>query len=318
MTKREIIWYSLAVLLLIVSIWVSFMMGATPFSSSQIFSAFSGHNDADLNILVQIRAPRILASLVCGGMLAVAGAISQSTFHNRLADPSILGVTGAGSFLILIAGFLVPAFPFDKMIYAFIGGGLTLLFLSSKSLLQNSFKLIIIGVALSLTFSGFQQLFSGDSLVGTSTFNGITWSDTLTLLIMGVMGLVAAMILAPWANYLKMSDQQLALRGVSARFIRFWLLAVVVYLSSGATAEIGVIPFVGIIVPNISRYLVGHDYQTIIPLSMLLGSWLLLTIDTIGRTITLPGEIPAATIMTVVGGPFLVWMLWGQKFNEVR
>lgn len=317
-TKREVICYVVVIILLLVTILGSLMVGTTFFSLERLLTAFLSHNQTDLALLVQIRLPRVLASLICGGMLSVAGAISQATFHNYLADPSILGVTSAGSFLTLLAGFVIPDFPLDKLIYAFLGGGLTLVFLSSRTLLKNSYKLIIVGVALNLTLSGFQQLFSGNLLVGINSFNGITWPDTLTLLIMGVIGLAFAIIFSPWANYLKMPDSQLALRGVTASKLRLVLLVIVVYLASGATAEVGVVPFVGIIVPNVVRYLVGHDYQTIVPLSMLLGSWLLLMTDTIGRIIVLPGEIPVATIMTVLGGPFLIWMLWRQKFNEIR
>jgi iron complex transport system permease protein len=78
------------------------------------------------------------------------------------------------------------------------------------------------------------------------------------------------------------------------------------------------VPFIGIIVPNIVRFLVGRDYQTIVPLSMLMGAWLLLVADTIGRTVILPGEMPVATILTVVGGPFLIWLLWRQQFNAIK
>lgn len=318
MTKREIIWYLLIIFILAIAIVTSLMVGATYFSVSQLIAAFGGQDKSSLVVLLQTRLPRVLASLVCGGMLAVAGTISQAAFHNYLADPSILGVTSAGSFLILLAGFLIPAFPFDKLLYAFIGGGLILVFLSSRKLLQNSYQLIIVGVVLSLTFSGFQQLLSENSIAETSTFNGITWSDTLILLIFGTIGMAATIIVSPWANYLKMSDQQLASRGLSAVFIRLSLLVIVVYLAAGVTSVIGVVPFVGIIVPNVARRLVGRDYQTIVPFSMLLGAAVLLMVDTLGRTVALPSEIPAATIMTVIGGPFLIWLLWRQSTNEVE
>ncbi len=317
MRKYEGLWYLLLIAILLITIWISLMVGATLFSDEQLIAAFSGHATATFNTLIQIRVPRILATLICGGMLAVAGALSQASFHNKLADPSILGITGAGSLIISLSGFFIPPFFGSKFLYAFIGGALVLSFLSIRSILQNSYKLLIVGIALSLTFSGIQQLFSGEMSVNVNTFNGITWPDTMLLLIMGLVGLILALILSPWANYLKMSNQQLESRGVSPLLIRFCLLALVLYLSSGVTAEVGTIPFIGIIVPNVARYLVGRDYQTIIPFSMLMGAWLLLTADTVGRTIILPSEMPVATIMTVVGGPFLIVMLWRQKANEV-
>ena len=318
MTKREAFWYTVIILLLVITVLIALMVGATPLTLSQVWQAFSGHDSNNLATLSQIRLPRIVASLISGAMLAVAGALSQAAFHNYLADPSILGVTNVGSFLILIASFFLPSLYFGKLVFALIGGILTLLFLTSRSILQHSYKLIIIGVTISLTFSGFQQLFSGESLVSTNSFNGITWSDTITVFIIGLIGLAAAILLSPWANYLKMSNQQLETRGISARLIRICLLGLVVWLSSGVTAAVGVVPFIGIIVPNIVRFLVGRDYQTIVPLSMLMGAWLLLVADTIGRTVILPGEMPVATILTVVGGPFLILLLWRQQFNAIK
>lgn len=100
--------------------------------------------------------------------------------------------------------------------------------------------------------------------------------------------------------------------------MRLALLLVVVYLSSGVSSVVGTVPFMGIVVPNVVRYLVGRDYQTIIPLSMLMGAWLLLVVDTIGRIVVLPSELSAAVIMTVIGGPFLILMLQRKNFNGLK
>ncbi|MGF2384380.1 iron ABC transporter permease [Lentilactobacillus otakiensis] len=319
MTKSEKIWYSIILVMLVVTILFAMMVGASFISPHQMMTAFQGGNPNQLDILVNIRFPRILAAMLCGGMLAVAGAASQAAFRNVLADPSILGVTSASDFFIMIGALLLPAFPGNKFILSILGGLFALFLLTRGPALRSPYRLIIIGVAMMLTFTGFEQLFAnGFGGQTTGSFNGITWSETEALLFLGVSGMIAAVIISPWANYLKLSTEQLQTKGVSATVMRMTLLLVVVYLSSGVSSVVGTVPFMGIVVPNVVRYLVGRDYQTIIPLSMLLGAWLLLVVDTLGRIVVLPSELSAAVIMTVIGGPFLIFMLQRKNFNGLK
>ncbi|WP_288529558.1 iron ABC transporter permease [uncultured Secundilactobacillus sp.] len=316
--KRERLAYAVVVIGLLMTIFVALMSGVDFYSLAEVGGAVTGQNNTAFNTVMMFRLPRILAALICGGMLSVAGAFSQSVFRNQLADPSILGMTSAGDFFILIGGLLLPNFPFQKAILAVLGGVIVLHILARPASIRQPLRLIIVGVALNLTFVGFQQvLTSGTVGLGGQSFNGITWQSTLTLLGVGTLGLIAALVVAPWANYLKLGDQQLAGVGVPVTAMRWWLLALVIYLTCGVTAVIGTIPFMGIVIPNIGRRVVGHDYQTLIPFSMLSGAWLLLIADTVGRLVVLPSELAAASIMTVIGGPFLVIMLQkgGHSWN---
>lgn len=319
MTKSEKIWYSTILVMLVITILFAMMLGASFITPQQMMTAFQGGNPNQLDILINIRFPRILSTMLCGGMLAVAGAASQAAFRNVLADPSILGVTSASDFFILIGAMLLLAFPASKFIFSILGGLFALLLLTRGPALKSPYRLIIIGVAMMLTFTGFEQLFAnGFGGQTTGSFNGITWSQTEVLLFLGVSGMFAAVVISPWANYLKLSTEQLQTKGVSASMMRLALLLVVVYLSAGVSSVVGTVPFMGIVVPNVVRYLVGRDYQTIIPLSMLMGAWLLLVVDTIGRIVVLPSELSAAVIMTVIGGPFLILMLQRKNFNGLK
>lgn len=319
MSRAEKIWYPVILVMLVITIFISMMVGASFISPHQMILALNGSNPNQLSIIANIRLPRILAVMLCGGMLAIAGAASQAAFRNVLADPSILGNTSASDFFILIGAMILPTFFAGKLLFAIIGGLVALFLLTRGPALRSPYRLIIIGVAMMLTFTGFEQLFSngfGASLTGS--FNGITWSQTEGLLFLGVSGMAAAVVISPWANYLKLSTEQLQTKGVSASVMRLSLLLVVVYLSSSVSSVVGTIPFMGIVVPNIVRYLVGRDYQTIIPLSMLVGAWLLLVVDTFGRIVVLPSELSAAVIMTVIGGPFLIIMLQRKNFNGIK
>ncbi|AQW20634.1 iron ABC transporter permease [Lentilactobacillus curieae] len=319
MDKKEGWSYSLVLMLLIITIVASVMVGASSLSFSQLIAAISGKSPDTLNTILTLRLPRIVASLICGGMLAIAGAFSQSVFRNQLADPSILGISSAGDLFVLLGSMILPSMLISKWIFAFIGGVLALLVLVNKSTLKSPSRLIIVGVALNLTLMGFIQLISGGTTFNAGgSFNGFTWNSTFMVLIVGVIGMLISLFLAPWANYLKLSDERLRTIGISTTTMRFGLLALVIYLAAGVSAVVGTIPFMGILIPNIARKMVGHDYQTLIPFSMLLGAWTLLLADTVGRIIVLPSELPAATIMTVIGGIFLVVMLQRGNFNEIR
>ncbi|WP_156771260.1 FecCD family ABC transporter permease [Secundilactobacillus paracollinoides] len=302
--------YTVVLIGLIVTCVIALMCGVTFYTPTQIWQAFSGQRPAILNNILTFRLSRIIASMVGGGVLAVAGALSQSVFRNRLADPTILGVTSAGDLFILLGGFVLPALPFEKLVLALLGGAVALALLTNRRTLSQPYMLIIVGVALNLTFQGFNTLFTqGISVTSDTSLNGITWSSTLMLLLVGCVGLILALILSPWANNLKLSDEQLMTVGIPVKTMRVGLLALVVFLSATVTSVLGTIPFVGIIVPNVARKLVGHDYQTLIPFSLLSGAWLLLICDTVGRLIILPSELPVATLMTVIGGPFLIWLV---------
>jgi len=317
--KKETIAYLVVIIGLVITSMVALMSGVDFLTPLDLWRAINGNNADAVNTILNFRAPRWIASLICGGMLAAAGALSQSVFSNSLADPTILGVTSGGDLLILLGGLFLPTFPMRNLILAFIGGGLALWLLINKQTLRTPYKLIIVGVALNLTFVGLKQLFTQGISTGIVTgFNGITWPKVLTLLVIGCIGLFVALLLAPWANYLKLPDQQLASVGVPATLIRLSLLILVVVLSAGVTTAVSTIPFIGIIVPSIGRKLVGHDYQTLIPFSILGGAWLLLIVDTVGRLVVLPSEISAATIMTIIGGPFLVFLVQRRGFNGTK
>lgn len=302
--------------IIIMTLGLAMMVGTRFLSGMVIWQAVHGQQPAALNLLFNYRLPRIVASLIGGSMLATAGALSQAVFRNSLADPSILGIASAGNLFIVVGSLILPAFIGEKLILAFLGGVVAFGLLMNRNTLGRPYQLIIVGVILNLTFEGLQQLVMHGVTVSTvQGFNGLTWPSVWQLLLTGGVGLGVALVLAPWANHLKLPDDQLATMGISAKLMRVSLLGLIVYLSASVTAVVGVLPFVGIIVPNIARRLVGSDYLALLPASVFGGAWLVLVVDTIGRLIILPSELPAATLLTVLGGPFLV--LWMQRRGQI-
>ena len=179
---------------------------------------------------------------------------------------------------------------------------------------MTPYQLIIIGVALNAVFTGMQEVFTNSQNSGSSLATS-SWGSTMYLLVIGIIGLICAICFMNWANYLKINDEELTSLGVSAKTLRLVLMLIAVVLAATTTACIGVLAFIGIIVPQVARLLLGYDYQRIIPFSIFAGAWFLLFVDTIGRVITAPNEIAANIILAIVGGPVMILILWKRQKN---
>ena len=283
-------------LLLLITILVALTNGA---SAVNLFHLTT----TSANTLFTIRLPRVIAALVAGATVSVSGALLQAALRNPIADPGIMGISSGASLFALLGGLLVPGSFLARVGWAFLGGLVAFEVLVRFQPRLDPYRLILVGVAINAFFTGISDLIP--SLPGTST----------TLAILGLLGLIGAVILAPWGNYLKVSDPQLVTLGQNPRRLRTGLLLLAVFLATTATATVGVLAFIGIIVPHAGRQLVGHDYNRLLPFTMLAGSWLLLFFDTLGRLVIRPSELPAAALLAVFGGPTLIMILKGGRIN---
>ena len=284
-------------LLLLITILVALTNGA---SAVNLFHLTT----TSANTLFTIRLPRVIAALVAGATVSVSGALLQAALRNPIADPGIMGISSGASLFALLGGLLVPGSFLARVGWAFLGGLVAFEVLVRFQPRLDPYRLILVGVAINAFFTGISDLIP--SLPGTST---------TTLAILGLLGLIGAVILAPWGNYLKVSDPQLVTLGQNPRRLRTGLLLLAVFLATTATATVGVLAFIGIIVPHAGRQLVGHDYNRLLPFTMLAGSWLLLFFDTLGRLVIRPSELPAAALLAVFGGPTLIMILKGGRIN---
>lgn len=295
-------------LLLLITILVALTNGA---SAVNLFHLTT----TSANTLFTIRLPRVIAALVAGATVSVSGALLQAALRNPIADPGIMGISSGASLFALLGGLLVPGSFLARVGWAFLGGLVAFEVLVRFQPRLDPYRLILVGVAINAFFTGISDLIP--SLPGTSTTSlaTVTWSGATTLAILGLLGLIGAVILAPWGNYLKVSDPQLVTLGQNPCRLRTGLLLLAVFLATTATATVGVLAFIGIIVPHAGRQLVGHDYNRLLPFTMLAGSWLLLFFDTLGRLVIRPSELPAAALLAVFGGPTLIMILKGGRIN---
>lgn len=274
----------------------------------------------DVEIIFDLRFPRIFIAILSGAALAVSGVLLQAVMKNPLADPGIIGISaGAGFFSAVVAVFF-PAMFYWMPMFAFAGGILACLLvytLSWKSGL-SPLRIILVGVAIHAVFTGLLSTLkyvggsAASSMVNTivnASLSMKTWQDVRLLVGYVLIGAIASLFAVGKCNLLALEDKTVRSLGVHVTFVRIVVSAIAVLLASIATAVIGAISFVGLIVPHIARLLVGTDHRLLIPFSMLLGSFTVLFADTVGRTIAYPYEIPAAVVMAVAGGTFFIFLL---------
>lgn len=315
-------------------VWISFIATIVLLIALIIFSAttgtiqvtffelvsglFTGTND-DVNVIKDLRLPRIIISLFAGAALSVAGVLMQAVMRNPLAEPGIIGVSSGANFMAMMMVAIFPTLYFYTPLFAFVGGAIAFFLVYSLSWRSglNPVRMILIGVAINAIFTSLSQTlnFRGGFAnqlvqeVTTSTLAMKKWADVEIVVMYGTIGLVLAMFVYRWCNYLALEDKTMQNLGFNVNLARFIISAIAVLLAGVATATAGMFVFVGLLVPHIGRILIGTEHRRLIPFSALLGALLILLSDTLGRTIIAPNEIPASIIMSLIGGPFLIYLI---------
>ncbi len=317
---NKIAWsFASVILLLLVVSCYSAIKGSLQVGVLELFQGLWNGDNETVHIIKDLRFPRIIVSLYTGACLAVSGVLLQAVMRNPLADAGVIGISsGAGLSSLLFVSFF-PALFFWMPLFAFIGGAFAFFLVYSLSWRSglSPVRIILVGIAINAMFTGMGQSFNyrGSYAAGsvnqatTSIFSMKIWKDVDIMVMYGTVGLVAALFLFSWCNVLSLQDKTAHNLGIHVTRARLVISIVAVLLASIATAVGGLIAFVGLLVPHISRILIGSDHKALIPFSALAGALLILTADTLGRTVLAPSEIPASIIMTIIGGPFLIFLL---------
>lgn len=319
---RAILAYMITCVLLLALIFVSVNTGTLKLSLPELFNGLFIAYDQNVSTVFDLRFPRIVISLLAGAAIAVSGVLFQAVLKNPLADPGIIGISNGASFVAVLIVAFVPQLYFLSPILSCIGGFVAFVLVYSLSWKGglSPLRIILVGVAVSAMFSGLSSAF-GSGMSGSSTVTSIvdgnitqkTWDDVGTLAPYVLVGLVLSLFTAKMCNLLQLEDKTARGLGVNVNRNRILISVVAVVLASISTAVVGPISFLGLIVPHIGRILVGSNHRVLIPYTILLGAFIFLGADTIGRTIVAPSEISAAIVMSVIGGPFFIFLLRGSK-----
>lgn len=294
--------------------------GAVNIGVREIFaSLYVPAGDEHYQIIRNIRIPRVLAGALTGMNLALAGVILQGVLRNPLADPGIIGVTsGAGlaAMLVMIVWpehtALVPAVAFAGAMAA-IG---TVFALSWQNGI-NPLRLILAGVAVSAFFGGgisALMVFYSDKVQGVVNwmvggFQGRSWEHVRMILPYTCCGLAGALLGGRYLNLLNLGDDAAKGLGVRVEVVRVALTALAALLAASAVSVAGLLGFVGLIVPHMTRLLVGSDSEYLLPGAAFFGAALVVAADTAARVAFRPVEIPVGVFMAFLGAPFFLYLL---------
>lgn len=285
-------------------------------------------------VVWRIRMPRIIAAIVAGAGLSVAGCVLQNNLRNPLASPSTLGVSSAAAFganfaiIILGAGAVKSTAadavsinnPYVVTLCAFAGSMIATLVILALAKLKDFTPeaVVLAGVALSSLFSAgttLMQYFAQDAQVAAAVFwtfgdlGRVSWKEVHILSAMTLMALIFFMFRRWDYNALDSGEETAKSLGVNVEKFRFESMLVSSMITSVSVAFLGVIGFVGLIAPQIVRRLIGNDQRYLLPLSTLMGALILLIADTLARTLISPVILPVGAITSFFGAPLFLYML---------
>ncbi|MDU1540112.1 MAG: iron ABC transporter permease [Paeniclostridium sordellii] len=318
--NKKYLTIGISLILLIILLVLLTTVGSVNLSFGEIISALiNDDNKMVTTIVYKMRLPRNILAVLVGANLAVSGVLLQSVMKNPLADPGITGVSTGASVAAIIILLVAPQFTNILPIAAFIGGAIAcmLVFLMAYKNGLKPGRIVLAGVAINTILGGvisyLSTMYSDRIQSAMLWLNGSlatkTWADVEMLFIYSIVGLIVSLLLIRSANVLQLGDDAATNLGFNVNLTRLLISVVAVFLAATSTAVVGVISFVGLIVPHISRMIMGSDHKFTIPFSIILGSMVLLVADTLGRTIGGAVEIPVGVIMSIVGGPFFLYLL---------
>lgn len=295
---------------------IAMKLGSISLTYQELFNGLFVSYDKRVATIYDLRFPRIIVALLGGAALSCSGLLFQAVLKNPLADPGIIGISGGASLAAAVVTGLFPTLYFSVPLFAFLGGlaAFALIYSLSWKGSLDPVRIILIGIAVAAVFTGLEEVLGGMTdrtgvSVSVSGLSQLVWSDVKMIAVYSVIGLAAAAVLAPVCNLLSLDDKTVRGLGVNVDAIRFVISVTAVLLVSGVTAVVGVIGFLALIVPHMARRIVGSDHRILVPFCTLLGGFILLLADTVGRCIVPPNEIPASVIMSIVGGPFFIILL---------
>jgi iron complex transport system permease protein len=313
--------YVIAAAAVLLSAVLGVLLGPSKLSVSEVFSSITnGNTDTpEARILIYVRLPRVLSTLVCGMALAVSGAVIQGVLANRLASPSIIGVNaGAGLAVTLCSAFgIVGGFRLSAA--SFLGAFLTVLLVSlgAKKWGASRGTVILAGVALNallgaisdavITFVPDAGIMRNDFKIGD--FSSVTYSRVIPAAILAFVSVAVLQTLSNELDVLTLGDDNAKGLGLNTGVMRTVFLLLSALLAGAAVSVCGLLSFVGLLVPHAVRRIAVSKSKHLIPLCALFGAGFVTLCDTLARVIFAPYELPVGIIMAFLGAPFFIFIL---------
>lgn len=275
-------------------------------------------------VVLYLRLPRVMLAALCGAGLSISGAIFQGIFRNPLVSPGVIGVTSGAGFGAALA-LLLFGWGLTTQLFAFVFGlgALLLTWSIARKTGANTFLVFVLaGVIVNLFAQALISLlkFLADSeeklpaivywLMGS--LSGASW-ERVTMsgpIILGCS--VLLLLMRRRINLLSLGEETVKSLGLDPRPLFSTVLVLTTFIVSATVAVAGVVGWVGLIVPHITRMIIGADHEHLIPASALLGAIFFVAVDTVARTIS-PHDIPLSILIAMVGAPVFIGLLLKTK-----
>lgn len=334
----------LLALLLVVAAVTSACIGAFMFSPGEalhyllqglgIQSVPAGGDELARNVFLKLRLPRVILAGVTGAVLGVAGTMMQGLFRNPIVEPGLAGTSAGAAFgaaLVFVLGenttlaFTAPLGSFAVPVMAFLGGfGATMIVyrVSASFGKVDVFTLLLAGIAvnaLCAAGTGFLSYIARDpqarniTFWNLGTFTTAQWRGVTLVSVCFVLTFAWSLRYGKALNALMLGESEATFLGIDTRRLTLSLLIVSTVMVAVATAMVGVIAFVGLVVPHVLRMLRSSDYAFLLPASALLGAVTMEFVDVVARVIIAPAELPIGIITAVMGAPVFLFILLRQR-----
>ncbi|WP_338781557.1 iron ABC transporter permease [Metabacillus sp. FJAT-52054] len=328
--NNRIFQYTLAILFLAVAFLAAVSIGTAAISPAEIVSVLLGGNaasEANENILMSIRIPRVLLAGLVGAALALSGAAFQGLLRNPLADPYTLGVSsGASLGAVSVIYFGFQAFgSFSLPIVSIASGFLTMFgvlgfaYLAQRrtsmetmilaGIIFNSFLGSFISLIIALSGEELRQVMNW--LLGSVSMRG--WPYVHMILPFTAAGAFLLLMHSRELNAFAFGEDRARHIGVNVKRKQFLIIISASMLTGSAVAVSGTIGFVGLVIPHMTRLLCGSDHRHLLPLSMIFGAGFLILTDLLARTVISPVELPIGIITAIAGAPVFAAILAAKK-----
>ncbi len=309
-----------AVAALLISSLLGVLFGATSLSIGAVTEALWVDKDGlYYHIIMNVRLPRVLLAGLVGTALSLSGAILQGIMRNPLASPNIIGVTSGagltGTLFIVVLPELIQWLP----IAAFIGALVTTLVIYVIAYDHGiaPMKMVLAGIAVSSLVNAcihMIHILYPDSIQDTLSFtigslNLALWKDVRMMIPYVVIGFIVCILSSRALNMMMLGDAVARSLGIPVEGFRFIMIVTASLLAAASVSAVGLLGFVGLIVPHITRLIIGSDYRYLFPLSAILGATLVILCDMVARIMLAPVEVPVGILLAGLGVPFFLFLL---------
>lgn len=315
-----------SIFILLIGLFLAISLGATQIGISEIWhSIFDYSEKIELVLIRDVRIPRALCVLLTGGILGVTGSMIQGVTRNPIAEPSLLGVSQGATLVVAIfyaigISITTTNVMIASLIGALISGIIVIGFISRKANNSSITKILLAGTAMSTFFISLTTvvglLSNKSQLIAfwvAGGFRNATWADFKLVAIVGTIGLIIGILLSNKINVLSLGDDVAISLGQNPEKIRLITLLLIIPMCAAAVAVGKNIAFVGLIVPQIVRKILGEDYRKNIPYSFLLGAVILTYSDIAARLFYNPYETPIGIFTALIGVPFFIMAARKEK-----